>query len=456
MAKGEQAGEWFRDPRLRRRTARGRFGHNSSVLLYRLLSPLLHLAYAPWAFLRAAIGRKRLGDVRGRLGRAAYPDLAGGIWIHAVSVGEVGVARNLIEAIVRAGVASRVGLSVTTAAGRELASRLFAGRVPVFAFPFDLAGPVETALAAVRPGLVVFVETEIWPLFLERAAERGVATAFVNGRLSARSAVRYRLVRRFLARRLSTVALFAMQSAADAERLAAIGAPADRVRVAGNLKYDLPEPAPFADAERLRALAAGRAVVVAGSTAEGEEEAVLRAWRDGRDRALLALAPRRPERFDEAADAIAREGLVAVRRSRGSDGDAPATRDAVYLLDSIGELASLYAEARLAFVGGSLAPVGGHNPIEAWAAGVPVVVGPHTENFRAVVADGLARGLLRRVGDEAGLRREIAAALDAPDVARAAGDRARRFVAENRGAADRTAALLAALLAPSSLRRTAP
>ncbi len=421
--------------------------HNPSVLLYRVLSALALLAYSPVAIGRALLGRRDLGDVRGRLGLTAYPDLEGGVWVHAVSVGEVGVARTLLATLERHAPERRRGLSVTTAAGRRLAQSLPSSGAPVFAFPFDLAGPVERALDSVRPGLVLLTETEIWPLFLERAARRGIPVALVNGRVSLRSFSRYRLVRGPMAESLARIALFAMQSAADAERIEALGAPSGRIAVTGNVKYDTPEAPPFADAVRLRAAAAGRAIFVAASTAEGEEAVVLEAWRRLERRPLLVLAPRRPERFDSVASLVEKSGLSILRRSSSSitNHQSPIA-NVVYLLDSIGELASLYREAQLAFIGGSFVPVGGHNPIEAWSAGVPVLVGPHTENFRDIVADGEARGLAKRVSGEAALARELARALASAPGVSPAGDAARRFVAESRGAAERTAAMVLALL----------
>jgi 3-deoxy-D-manno-octulosonic-acid transferase len=422
------------------------------VPLYRLLSALALILYAPWALLRSLTGRRKLGDVRGRLGNTAYPNSEGGVWIHAVSVGEVGVARNLLAALSRRHPERRLVLSVTTAAGRELAPRVLPPSVPVFPFPFDLAGPVEKAFDAVRPDLVLLTETEIWPLFLERAAARGIPVALVNGRLSPRSFGRYALVRGALSASLARIALFAMQSAADADRAVSLGAPADRVRVTGNVKYDMPEAPSFADAGRLSAAAAGRPVLVAASTAEGEEELVLAAWRGLEPQPLLAIAPRRPERFDAVASLVEKSGLSLVRRSSP---DRTAVRTDAYLLDSIGELAALYREARLAFLGGSFAPVGGHNPIEAWAAGVPVVVGPHTENFADIVADGKARGFLRQVAAPAALGPELARELADGAATAESGARARRFVEENRGAAARTIDLLAPFLDAGRRRQAA-
>ncbi len=420
------------------------------MLFYRALAALSLAAYAPWALFRSVTGGKRLGDVRGRLGRRPYPDLSGGIWIHAVSVGEVGVARNLVRELERVLPSTPLGVSVTTAAGRDLADRTLAGHAAVFAFPFDLAGPVERALTTARPGLVVLTETEIWPLFLERAARHTIPVALVNGRISERSFRRYGRVRRWLAPTLERIALFAMQSREDVRRVVELGAPESRVRVFGNLKYDLPEPASFPDAERLRATAAGRPVIVAGSTGDGEEALVFDAWEGLHPRPLLVLAPRRPERFDAVAALAQSRGLRLLRRT------SPASPDAtdVYLLDSIGELSSVYRHAAVAFVGRSLVPGGGQNPIEAWAAGVPVVAGPHMENFRDVAASGEALGILTRVADPQALRRALSKALSEPGETARRGADAARFVAENRGAASRTAQALAALAPPTSGGRT--
>ncbi|HEX7253615.1 MAG TPA: glycosyltransferase N-terminal domain-containing protein, partial [Thermoanaerobaculia bacterium] len=288
------------------------------MLFYQILSVLGLLAYFPYALGRSIAGKRRLGDLRGRLGRAPYPDLRGGVWIHSVSVGEVGVARSLIEEIARIDPELRLGLSATTAAGRQLAEESAGSRAAVFAFPFDLPGPVERSLSRVGPGLVLLTETEIWPLFLDRASARGIPVALVNGRVSNRSYARYRLARSFFRRVLANVSLFAMQSAEDAERIRSLGAPGDRVHVTGNIKYDRPEAPAFADGARLHAAAAGRPIVVAASTGEGEERPVIDAWIGSRGQSLLVVAPRRPERFDDVARLIESRGLRLLRRSNSS------------------------------------------------------------------------------------------------------------------------------------------
>ena len=418
-----------------------------ALLLYRALAALALTAYAPYAFLRSLTGRRRLGDVRGRLGLSEWPDLAGGVWIHAVSVGEIGVARNLLPELRKRMAGARFGVSVSTAAGRELAERALGREASIYAFPLDLAGPVEKALSETRPGLIVLTETEIWPLFLERAARRGIPVALVNGRISERSFGRYRLVGKFLAKTLARLSMAAMQSREDVRRLEALGAPPERVQCFGNLKYDLPPPPIFGDADRLSAAAAGRPVFVAGSTGEGEESLVLDAWQGLSSRPLLVIAPRRPERFDEVARLVESRGLRLLRRSsplsavRSQSEGAPD----VYLLDSIGELASVYRGAALAFAGGSLVPSGGQSPIEAWAAGVAVLAGPHMENFREAAAQGETLGILDRAADPSELGRRFAESLALPDETARRGAEASRFVAANRGAAAATADALAGL-----------
>ena len=422
------------------------------MLLYRVLSVLALIAYSPYALVRSALGRRRLGDIRGRLGLAPYPDLDGGIWVHAVSVGEVGAACNLLAALTQKLPGARLGLSVTTAAGLEAARRVAGESIAVFSFPLDLAGPVEKALSAVRPGLIVLTETELWPLVLERARARGVPVALVNGRISDRSFRRYLLLRGWFRRVLGNVSLFAMQTEEDARRIERLGARPERILVTGNIKYDLAPAPPFADAARLTCAAAGRPILVAASTGEGEEQMVLEAWKGLDPRPLLVLAPRRPERFDGVARLIESSGFTVVRRSTP---DPAATNhksqittheSLVYLLDSIGELASLYGEAFLAFLGGSLIATGGHNPIEAWAQGVAVLVGPNTGNFREITRAGQRLGILECVADTRELGRAFDRAVRDPAAATARGDRARRFVAESRGAAASTADSVAGLL----------
>jgi 3-deoxy-D-manno-octulosonic-acid transferase len=432
------------------------------MFLYRVLSVLALLIYSPYALVRSVAGRRRLGDIRGRLGLAPYPDLDGGIWVHAVSVGEVSVARNLLAALSRRAPGARLGLSVTTAAGLEAARSLTGQGIAIFSFPLDLAGPVEKALSAARPGLILLTETELWPLLLERARARGVPVALVNGRISDRSYRRYLLLRGWFRRVLENISLFAMQADEDARRIERLGARPERILVTGNIKYDLAPAPPFADAARLSTAAAGRPILIAASTGEGEEQIVLEAWKGLDPRPLLVLAPRRPERFDDVAALVERSGFRLIRRSQSPAASLDSrlstlgSRPEIYLLDSIGELASVYGEASLAFLGGSLIATGGHNPIEAWAQGVAVLVGPHTGNFREITRAGRRLGILESVADARELSRAFDLALKDRAGTAARGDHARRFVAASRGAAASTADSVVRLLSPGRNLRGDP
>lgn len=408
------------------------------MLFYRLLFGLGLSLFAPFAFLRQAAGGKAIGDWRGRLGLRSLPRSSRGIWVHGVSVGEVSAARAVLRALSERAPGVPRLLSSSTAAGLDLARRApeADGSLP---FPFDLRRPVERALAALDPCLVLLTETEIWPLFLDCCGRRGVPVAVVNGRISDRTYRRYRLAPRLLRNSLSRISLFAMQSEGDAERLERIGVPPSALHVTGNVKFDVGKPEETEVAKLLRDWADGRRVLLAGSTHAGEEEAVLEAWRRLEPRPLLVVAPRRPERFETVLSLLSSGGIVAIRRTSG--GGRP---DAV-LLDTVGELAGAYASADLAFVGGSLAPIGGHNPIEAWSHGVPTILGPNAHNFRDIVQDGIDAGAAVIVRGREELA-EAARRLFLDETARLrCAAAALRLVEQNRGAAARTADLVLAL-----------
>ncbi|HSD26415.1 MAG TPA: 3-deoxy-D-manno-octulosonic acid transferase, partial [Vicinamibacteria bacterium] len=320
----------------------------------------------------------------------------------------------------------------------------------LFFAPFDWPRPVRAALRTLDPSLLVLVETEIWPNLIHEACRRGTRVAVVNGRISPRSFARYRLIRGFLARVLGEVDLFLMQGEAHAERVRALGAPAGRVQVTGNLKFDAAEAKPPSAAlrERLGEEARhGRLLFVAGSTGPGEEELVLAAFRKirgGVPEAALLLVPRHPERFDSIPPLCAAAGLRCLRRSSLEPG---AWRDEeVVLLDTMGELAQVYALSDLVFVGGSLVPMGGHNVLEPAAAGRPIVVGPHMENFQEIGDQFLAEGALVQVEDSDHLAAEAMALLQDAPRRRELGERARGLLERNRGAVQRTVDALAPLV----------
>jgi len=389
---------------------------------------------------------------------AAGPD--GAIWIHGVSVGEVLAATPLARRLRERFPGRRLVVSTTTPAGQALARERFAppaGADAVFYFPLDWPIPVRRAFRAVRPALVVIVETEIWPNFLRHARRRGVPVVFVNGRISPRSYARSLrwmwLAGGFFRRVLDDARLFLMQSPADAERLHTLGADAQRVEVTGNLKYDITPPAPGPVVDWLARAAENRGpILVAGSVLAGEEDPVLEAFAAVRKRfpgALLVLAPRKTDRFDAAAEIVVRRGLRCLRRSV-ADLSLPFPGDAeVLLLDSVGELAAVYQVAAAVFVGGSLVPAGGHNILEPAAFGKVPVFGPHMDNFRDMAEEFRGAGAAVEVaGGEELARRWIELLEDEPR-RKSLGSAARLLVERNQGATQRVLDRLVAALAES-------
>lgn len=372
-------------------------------LLYSALLAAGLLASLPyWMFGKRRHGKYRegLGERLGKVPPRLRTHSAPAIWVHAVSVGEVLAVSELVNHLRRRLPKYRVVVSTTTATGQKLAMKHF-GEGSVFYFPLDFAFAIRPYLSALQPRLVVLAETEFWPNFLRLAHADGARIAVVNARISDRSRPGYRRVRVILRRVLRNIDLFLAQTSEDASRLRDIGAPADRVQVSGNLKFDAsaPEPPPIVASLRTNFQRAGAGpVVVCGSTVEGEEAPLLRAFENvlaSYPRAVMILAPRRPERFNEVAQLLEQLGIRSWRRSSWS-GDAIA--GGVFLVDTIGELATLYALADVAFVGGSLVPRGGHNIIEPAQYGVPILVGNHTENFRDIVGLFQSQDAVRVVG----------------------------------------------------------
>lgn len=341
---------------------------------------------------------ERLGKISARLRLQPSP----AIWVHAVSVGEVLAVSELVRELRRRFPKDRVVVSTTTATGQELARKQF-GEESVFYFPLDFAFAIRPYLSLLRPRLIVLAETEFWPNFLRLAHASGARVAVVNARISDRSWPGYRRFRWIWRRVLRNVDLFLAQTSEDASRLRDIGAPDDRVQVSGNLKFDVPAPDPLPIVASLRSnfqQAGAGPVMVCGSTVEGEETLVLRAFGNvlaTYPQAVMVLAPRRPERFGEVAQLLEHMGIRFWRRSSWR-GEAIAS--GVLLIDNIGELASLYGLADVAFVGGSLVPRGGHNIIEPARHGVAIVVGKHTENFRDIVSLFESNDGVRVVGAE--------------------------------------------------------
>ena len=412
---------------------------------------------APWWLFRIAATQKyreglreRLGMIRPELIRLSRERPV--IWVHAVSVGEVLAISRLVKTLDAALPGYFIVISTTTRTGQALARERF-GAERVFYCPLDLPWAVRTYLKALQPRLLVLAETEFWPNLLSTCYRRGIPVAVVNARVSDRSWPRYRRLCRHWRPFLSRLSCVLAQSETDAERLKAIGCLPQRVTVSGNLKFDVRIAEEAEATLQLKALAQGLRFVVAGSTLEGEEAALLEAWPrllEADPQLAMVLAPRHPERFGAVAALLDKSGVAWVRRSdwraQMEEIIQPLKPGTIVLLDTIGELASVYSLASVAFVGGSLIPAGGHNPLEPAQFGVPIVMGPHYVNFRAITEDLLAHQAVRIAA-----REELAAVLiellQEPSVAQAMGSRARQVFSSQAGATGRCVEALKELLA---------
>jgi 3-deoxy-D-manno-octulosonic-acid transferase len=492
--------------------------------LYSLALAVLFIVLLPHFIYQALKHGKYKGSFKQRMGRlpeSLASDERETIWVHAVSVGEFQAARPLIERLRREMPETRVVVSTVTLTGQRLARSHCPSLVDnVFYFPFDLRFAVRRALMHIKPSMVVILETELWPNFVRECQQLGAVTVVANGRISERSFSRYQQVRPFIRRVLRDVSLLVMQSEADADRARSLGALAIGVRVCGNLKYEvgvrgwrmedgglrmaasedeansqLPTPILHPPSSILHpptstlhgelddqfGLSMSPHLIVAGSTANGEERILLEAFRDvraqaGLEDARLIIAPRHPERFDEVADLLALSGFTFARRSQSGDartqragessrgGSSANTRATdsraadIVLLDSIGELQSVYAFASVVFVGGSLVSRGGHNVIEPAACAKPIIVGPHTENFKQIVddfvkADAIVQ--LNTAGDVSAstLASELARLLSDREAAARIGARAYNLLASRRGAVECTVAAIKEIFTPRPLSK---
>jgi 3-deoxy-D-manno-octulosonic-acid transferase len=367
------------------------------VLFFYNLALIFALVFgSPWWLWKMATTRKyreglweRLGAVRALQGNACRPL----IWVHAVSVGEVLAVTRLVKALDVALPGYSVAISTTTRTGQGLARECF-GAERVFYSPLDLPWAVRNHLAERNPRILILAETEFWPNLLSGCFRRGIPVAVVNARISDRSWPRYRRLRMLWRPILSRLSRVLAQSEIDAERLKAIGCLPERVSIAGNLKFDVRVAEESSATRFLKGARAGLRFIVAGSTLEGEEARLLEVWPrllEAEPELALVLAPRHPERFGAVASLLQKSPFRWIRRSEWPLGAASEPqrleRGEIILLDTIGELASIYSLAAVAFVGGSLLPAGGHNPLEPAQFGVPIVMGPHYANFRAIVED---------------------------------------------------------------------
>jgi len=372
-----------------------------------------------------------------------------GVWVHAVSVGEVQACAPLVTALSRRHPDLALTVTTFTPTGAARARALFGNLAEVRYVPYDLPGAVRRFLKRVDPALAVIFETELWPNLYRECGRRRVPLVLASARISERSLGRYRRLGALFRDALSQAAIVAAQGEADAARFRALGADAASTHVTGNLKFDFELPEDLAQRGRRlrRHYARGRPLWVAGSTHEGEEAAVLEAQRLVRGThadALLVIAPRHPSRFAPVAQLLAEAGVTFTRRSDGAP--APGEAPAVLLLDSLGELLEFYAAADVAFVGGSLVPVGGHNLLEPAALGVPILTGPHNFNGADVARLLIARGAAGIVHNPQELGARVSALLSDPKERERIGAQGRASVEGSRGALARLLALIEPLL----------
>jgi len=430
-------------------------------VVYSLLILILGVIASPYLAYQAIRYKKYIGSLGQRMGYLPVSfnlDGEDSIWIHAVSVGEALTVRALISDLKRRYPNLRIFLSTTTMAGQQVARRNVQDVDAVFYFPLDLSFIVRRTLRLVRPRLFIMMETEIWPNLLRECKRNGVATVMVNGRISSRSYPRYKLVRPFFRRVLADVDKFCMQTEESARRLVDMGAEPARVVVTGSLKFDSMEMPGAATLEgrgqnrvlRYFRMTSGRPVIVAGSTMRDEEEIVLEAFRrikssvGSASNPLLVIAPRNPERFGEVAQLARNLAFVTVRRSDLPIDAEP--RAEVVVLDTIGELAQVYQIATAVFVGGSLVDTGGHNILEPAVFGKPIVFGPHMQNFKEIADAFVTYDAGIQVYNARGLEDALLALLTDPVRRARLGAAARAVVESNRGAKDKSLAVIAQLL----------
>lgn len=430
--------------------------------IYSLLLAVGFLVLLPRFLYDAFHHGKYVAGFRERLGTLAPVTGQPLLWIHCVSVGETQAARPLVLELKKQFPNHRIAISTTTLSGQTLAREIFKNDAEkIFYFPFDWRWTVRRTLKALRPEAVLIMETELWPGFLRECERQQIPVVVLNGRLSERSFRRYRLFRKFMSRVLRGVSLAIMQTEADAARLRLLGIAAEKVQVSGSLKFDA-GTLPLNDAltEELRErfnFTSDSPLILAASTHAPEERIIIEAFKrviaHAVPAARLMVAPRHPERFSEVASLLEASGLPCSRRS--SPASTTDTKARIVLLDTIGELQSVYSLATVVFVGGSIAKTGGHNILEPAAVGACVLTGAHTDNFREIVeafvrADAIVQ--LPAIPDSdltLELEKLFAAFLTDRDKRTLLGERARQLVNKNRGATERTVELLKKLFANS-------
>ncbi len=414
------------------------------VLLTYLLVPVF-IALEGW---QAIWNPDYRGRVRQRLGFVEPQERPGCLWVHAVSVGEVQAAAGLVRALRARFPALQIVITTVTPTGAQRARDLLGAGVRHCYLPYDVPGAVRRFLDRIQPQAAIILETEIWPTLYATLGRRGIPLVMASARLSERSVNRYRRLASLFKETLSRGILIGAQSATDAERFRAIGAAPERIVVTGNVKFDMEIPQSAIDAghDFRRSAAPVRPVWIAGSTHEGEESAVLAAQSMVLARhpgALLILVPRHPQRFEAVRGLLRKRGQAFAQRGSG---ELPGAEHDTFLVDTLGELQMFYAAADVAFVGGSLVPIGGHNLLEPAVLGLPILSGPHTHNAPDIAQLLRHSGALGIASNAEELAQRVNDYFDDPARARADGAKGRDTVAQSRGAVDRLVAMVAPLL----------
>jgi 3-deoxy-D-manno-octulosonic-acid transferase len=413
-------------------------------VLYEVLLYLVLLIALPWFLLTGVLRGKYLVNFPERMGFYRHRAEEHDLWVHAVSVGEALAARPVVDEILRLRPGTSIVFTTTTLTGQAQARRLYP-QATVTYFPFDFAFAVSRFLDHHRPRAFATMETEIWPNVTRLARRRGLHLLLANGRISDRSLPRYRAFRRVVGSVLTKYDTILAREETDRERFIAIGARPEIVEVTGNVKFDYePDTTPLEIAPRIEQLIHGRKVLVLGSTMEGEDEAFLPEIERlvAERNAFVVIAPRKPERFELVAGLLSTSSLRFMRRSAMSEEPAD-----VFLLDTFGELARMYQFATVAFVGGTLVPIGGHNPIEPAALGVPVCFGPSMSNFREIARVFLRNEAAAEVKSASEAIEFAVRMFDDDPLREAWAGRARATVLANRGASHKTAQRVLELLA---------
>ena len=417
-------------------------------VVYEGLLYLVLIAALPYFLVMGLLRGKYLANFPERLGFYRSAARSHDLWIHAVSVGETLAARPVIDELLRRRPQTSIVFTTTTVSGQSQAHRLFPEATVTY-FPLDFSRSVRRFLDHHRPRVFGTMETEIWPNVTRLSRARGIHLILANGRISDRSFPRYRAARRMVGPILSNYSRILAREPVDRERFVSIGAPESIVETIGNVKFDFqPDLRPLDIAADLIATIAGRKVLVLGSTVQGEDEMLIPAIEPllRQENAFLIVAPRKAERFHAVAALLSESSLRSVRRSAWIPGQTDPSLQ-VLLLDTFGELARVYRHADAAFIGGSLMPTGGHNPIEAAMAGVPISFGPHMSNFREIASVFLRNEGATEVRSAEEVVRFARSVFTDRQEHQRLSERARRTVEENRGASAHTAERMIELLA---------